>query len=304
MRNRIADTDAEAMEGKMLRPDDISVLLVGPTRVLRPDGEPLAVYLPGAIDPDLAAEVYPILHSLKGNYTSNRGYAAGTPNRAESNPEWRTTGGARKRSYAKKVDSAIIGAWEASGPKQFCRLTAWSGREVEAWRGLWPLFERIADNLAQHVPERYRAQMRAARKTSPDWVIPGTPFTTITVNNTYPTAVHTDKGDLESGFSTLCVFRRGEFKGGWLCIPQYRLAVDMQEGDLLLMDAHEWHGNTPFDPMPTYNELGTMVGDPGFERISVVSYFRTKMQDCGDAETEAERRRINTETRNAALIGE
>jgi len=304
MRNRIDPEVAAAMEGKMMTEADVSVKLIGPSRVIGPDGEPLAIYLPGAIGPELVEETYPILHALKGTYTSNRGYAAGTPTRAVSNPEWKTATGVRKRSYAKKVDSAIIGAWEASGPKQYCRLTAWSGREVEQWRGLWPLFERIATCLKEQVPERYAAQARVAERTSPDWVIPGTPFTTITVNNTYPTAVHTDKGDLETGFSTLTVFRRGEFSGGWLCMPQYRLGVDMREGDLLLMDAHQWHGNTPFDPMPHYNELGTMVGDPGFERISVVSYFRTKMQDCGDAATEAERRRINTETRNAALIGE
>ena len=171
MRNRIDPEVAAAMEGKMMTEADVSVKLIGPSRV---------------IGPELVEETYPILHALKGTYTSNRGYAAGTPTRAVSNPEWKTATGVRKRSYAKKVDSAIIGAWEASGPKQYCRLTAWSGREVEQWRGLWPLFERIATCLKEQVPERYAAQARVAERTSPDWVIPGTPFTTITEQQHLP----------------------------------------------------------------------------------------------------------------------
>lgn len=293
-RNRISAEEMSAKEAKMLKPSDISVMLTGPARVLKPDGKPLCVYLPGAISPELREQSYPTLHSLKGSYTSNRGYASGSE-RKES---------VGQRTYARLVDSAIAGAFEATGPKQYCRLTAWTGREMESWKGLWPLLGFIANALQEHVPERYAAQVREATRTSPDWVIPGTPFTTVTINNTYSTAVHTDKGDLDSGFSTLAVFRRGDFSGGWLCFPEYRVGVDMQDGDLLLMDAHDWHGNTPLEPEPERNVRGLLVGDPGFERISVVSYFRTKMTKCGDAKTEAERQEQYAENRNRALVGE
>jgi hypothetical protein len=78
----------------------------------------------------------------------------------------------------------------------------------------------------------------------------------------------------------------------------------MQDGDLLLMDAHAWHGNTRFDPEPKRLVNGQLDGDPGFERISVVSYFRAKMTECGSAADEAERALIYAENRNSALVGE
>jgi Oxygenase domain of the 2OGFeDO superfamily len=294
MRSKVAPEELELKKGKRLTEADFNILLTRTCRVLKPDGRPLCVYLPGAIKGDLRDRSYEILHSLKGSYTSNRGYASGgTRVQAKG-----------KRTYSMLIDSAIAGAFDRQGPKQYCRLTAWSGREVEKWRGLWPLLELIADAMREHVPERFAAQLEQAKQTQPEWVIKGTPFTTLTINNTYSTAVHTDKGDLDEGFSTLAVFRKGDFKGGHLVFPEYRLAADMQDGDLLLMDAHDWHGNTNFDPLPERDIHGKLVDDPGFERISLVSYFRTAMTECGTAEDEEERARIYAENRNRALVGD
>jgi hypothetical protein len=166
------------------------------------------------------------------------------------------------------------------------------------------LLQRIGELMAENAPDRYAAQARQAKETSPEWVIPGTPFTTVTVNNTYPTGVHQDKGDLDEGFSTLVTFRKGDYQGGWLCFPEYRIGVEMQDCDLLLMDAHAWHGNTQFVPEPERDMTGHLMGDPGFERISIVSYFRTNMTKCGSAEDEAERARVYAENRHGALVGE
>jgi hypothetical protein len=293
MRSKLAPELMEQQVGRMLRPEDVDVQLRGPSRVLKPDGQPLCVYLPGALN-DLREQAWEILHTLKGSYTSNRGYASGSER----------VSGAGKRTYARAVDSAVLGAMDPAGPQQYCRLTAWTGKENERWRALFPLFQRIGQLFQEHVPDRFDNQYRQAMLTEGEWLVPGTPFTTITVNNTYATAVHTDKGDLESGFSTLAVLRRGDFQGGWICFPEYRVGADMQDGDLLLMDAHAWHGNTPFDPMPDYDVSGRLSKDPGFERISIVSYFRTNMVNCGSAQDEAERERIYAENRAQALVGE
>lgn len=293
-RDKMPDDYVAQMEGKFVSEDDISVVLTGPAKLLKPDGTPLAVYLPKAISPELREQSYPILHSLKGSYTSNRGMAAGGAR----------VKGPSARSYAKEVDSAMIGSSDPQGQRRYCRLTAWTRDSWEDWKGLWPLLNEIAKQLAENVPDRYANQARKAQQTSPEWVIPGTPFTTVTVNNTYSTSVHTDKGDLDEGFSTLVVFRSGEYKGGWLCFPAYRVAVDMQDCDLLLMDAHEFHGNTKFDPEPERAPNGILREDPGFERISVVSYFRTKMTECGTAADEAQRAQTYAENRLAAMVGE
>lgn len=294
LRSKVAEEELQQKVGNILEPSDINIMLTGPVRLLKPDGKPLLVYLPGAIDPELKEQAMPCLHKLKGSYTSNRGLASGSER----------VQGAGERSYARGVDSAIVGAFEASGPKQYCRLTAFARDEMDKWQEVFPLLHRLAELMREHVPERYAAQAKEAARTAPDWVIPGTPFTTVTVNNTYPTGVHTDKGDLDEGFSNVICFRSGEFKGGWLCFPEYRVGVDLQDRDLILFDAHEWHGNTQFDPKPLRKVHGQLDGDPGFERISIVSYFRTKMTQCGSGQDEAERARILHEQRMSALVGE
>jgi hypothetical protein len=269
IRSRVSGAELDAKVGKVCTPDDYNVLLTRDTLVRKPNGEVLCIYRRSAFPPALLEQSYPVLHSLKSEKTTNRGLASGTP---------RVRMYAGSRTYTKPTSSAIIGAFNRSSPYHFCRLTAWTGRETERFGELRPLFQAIGSEFATLVPDRYQAQMEQVRLTEPEWVIPGTPFTTITVNNTYPTGVHTDKGDLEAGFSNLTVLRRGDYTGGVFLFPEYRVGVDMQDGDLLLMDAHEWHGNTAITPL-----------SEDAERISVVAYFRTKMVACGTAEVEAAR---------------
>jgi hypothetical protein len=283
VRSRVADVAIrDNLAGKILGAADYDVLLTGPTRVSKPDGSPLCVFLPGAVgvhsqNPD----TYGLLHTMHTAITAstNRGLASGTPRFK------RTDGG---RSWARRTSSAIVGAVDPMGQRRYCRLTAWTGENLTQWRALQPLLMQVADHLADQVPDRYRVQAQIAAQADPAWVVPGTPFSTVTVNNTYPTGVHTDKGDLEEGFSTIACLRRGTYTGGQLVFPAYRVAVDMHDGDLLLMDAHEWHGNTAI-VCACGTELAGLCPTCAAERISVVSYFRTKIAQCGSPEEEYER---------------
>lgn len=262
LRTKISEEELQEKVGKILTADDVNVVLRGkPVALYKPDGKLLLKYLPGHFAPERMAEFYDVLHSLKKFETDNRGLASGTI---------RTPKGQGTRTRSMPVASMVAGAMDAAPPKNYCRLTAWSGKDWEQYASLFPLFQDIGAEFARQVPDRYEVQMDYVKQTADDWVITGTPFTTITVNNTYPTGVHTDKGDLAAGFSTLAVLRRGEYAGGWLCFPEFRVGVDMQDGDLLLMDAHEWHGNTALalndptcyicDKAATRRVSGTLAG--------------------------------------------
>lgn len=273
----------EHLAGKVLGPADYDVLLTGAARVAKPDGKPLAVFMPGVLG-EYAQDpaIYAVLHSLRTQTTENRGLASGT--RRISSPQ--------KRSYAKTIASAIVGAVDPMGQQKYCRLTSWTGRNLPEWQLLAPLLRAVAAHLEREVPDRYATQAAHAARTDPAWVVPGTPFTTITVNNTYPTGAHTDKGDLAAGFSTIACLRRGTYIGGQLVFPAYRVAVDLHDGDLLLMDAHEWHGNTAII-CTCGTRLNGCCEACGAERVSVVSYFREKMTACGspaEEQTRAEAR--------------
>jgi hypothetical protein len=73
-----------------------------------------------------------------------------------------------------------------------------------------------------------------------------------------------------------------------LVFPEFRVAVDMHDGDVLLMDAHEWHGNTRI-VCACGDEPNGACAVCGAERISIVSYYRSNMVNCGTAEEEANR---------------
>jgi hypothetical protein len=275
LRNRLAPDRVQALAGKVISDDAASVLLTGPAEVLMPDGRPLCVYLPGAMAPLISEEQYGILHSLRGQVTDNRGQAGGSQ---------RQQRGEQKRTRTLNVASAIIGAADPGGTFKYCRLTAWTGRHLPEWQALHPLLLAVAAALERYVPDRYAAQMSEIDRTHPDWVVPGTPFTTVTVNNTYPTGVHTDKGDLDKGFSAIFALRRGDYTGGRLTFPEWQVAADLADGDLILMDAHQWHGNTPI-VCRCGSRLVRACPACGAERISVVTYMRTAMTGCG-SETE------------------
>lgn len=175
LRTRIPADELEAKVGKVLGEADFNAILTGPAKLLKPNGHPLVVYLPGALldqanDPD----IYATFHSLKGMRTGNRGAASGSR---------RVKSGTGNKSRALPVPSSIIGAFDSAGHQKYCRLTAWTGANLPQWETLRPFLLGIARHFEDHLPDRYGIQMEQARATYPEWVVPGTPFTTVTVNN-------------------------------------------------------------------------------------------------------------------------
>jgi hypothetical protein len=270
VRTRVSAEELEQKVGKIITDKDLNVVLTGPTLVRKPDGSVLCIYLPGVLNKKLVDGAYPALHSIQGK-TDNRGLASGSQ-------RVQRVGGIDPTSRAATVKSSLIGYFERQGGRfPFCRTTAWTGEHAAEFKEIFPLFDHIAEAFSTYLPDRYAAQAKQASLTDRGWLIGDTPFTTVTVNNTYPTGVHKDAGDLDQGFSNLVVLRRGEYSGGILTFPEYRVGANMGDGDLILMDSHEWHGNTKM-----------VLGGADAERISLVLYFRTNMVACGTPEEEAD----------------
>ena len=259
--------------GKILQPeaDGSYLLLKGAVRVENAVGKLLVCYMPRAISPELSDRLWPVLSPIK-IATANRSIASGSERRTVGNT-----------TYSNQVLSATLGAIEGqSGTARnaFCRLTNYDVTDkLFNDQNVKEMFSQVKAIAQAYEPERYAAQESHARKILPDWMIEGTAWTTLTVNNSYPTGVHTDKGDLDAGVSCLLCLRRGEYTGGLLTFPEWGVGIDLQDGDLLLMDAHEMHGNTEMK----------MISEDA-ERVSVVFYLRTNLTECGTAGEEADRR--------------
>jgi hypothetical protein len=180
-------------------------------------------------------------------------------------------------TYANGVMSGIAGWYDRYPRIPFGRATSYTAREPEKFAMAYPFLQSLAKGFKDMLPWRYNNQMEAAKKLDPRFLVPETPFTTITVNKTFRTAAHYDAGDLTSGLSNLLVLsNNGNYSGGYLIAPEYRVAVNVRPGDLLLINNHEvMHGNTPI-----------VLNDDQAERISLVCYFREKMLELGSKEYE------------------
>jgi hypothetical protein len=148
------------------------------------------------------------------------------------------------------------------------------------------------------VQDRWEAQLAKASQTSPVWLIRTseghTPFTTVTCNKDWRTAAHIDKGDLKKGFGVMCCL--GDFEGCDLVFPRYRTAVRYREGDVLLANVHEVHGNTPLlSPNGSVPKLGC---EP--ERLVCVFYYQERMDEC-ESTMEKEHKFINRRERGQAM---
>jgi len=195
-------------------------------------------------------------------------------------------------TYANPVLSGIAGWFDRYPRIPYGRSTSYTRDYFDLFKKSFPFLQRLDQGFRELVPTRWSNQRKAADKLDPQFLVPETVFTTITVNNNFRTAAHLDAGDFSDGLSNLLVVSNGgEYEGAYLVAPEYRIAIDVRPGDLLLINNHEViHGNTPI-----------VLKDPNAERISLVCYFRDNMLNLGSKEYEdcrfnfVESRRLNQE---------
>jgi len=194
-------------------------------------------------------------------------------------------------SYGNPVDSGIAGWFDRYPRIPYGRATTYTRDNFEKFSMAYPFLQHLAKGFKDLLPMKYSAQKAATDKIDQKFVIPETPFTTVTVNKTFRTAAHRDAGDFSEGMSNLLTLSNdGRYTGGYLIFPEIRVAVNVRPGDLLLVNNHEViHGNTP------------IVCEEGSERVSLVVYLREKMLELGSWDYEnlryeyVESRRLNQE---------
>lgn len=283
LRNRV--TGVEKREGGQVVDDDVALLLNDDCDVYKPNGEPLLLLRRKVISPELAEVTRPILRNAALTYASgNRGKYAGLSRRVRVGP----TGIKSNSSDTPVVPSIIAGYFDRQGGRfPFCRATAFTAKEVDAWNEVVTLAQHIAEVYEATPPLRsnFQAQMEIVQRTPKDYIIPDTPFSTLTVNHNIAGRIHKDKGDYKKGFGCISVYRQGQYSGGVLVFPEYRVGVDMGDRDLIFFNPHEWHAVTDFTNT-----------EEGWERISVVYYYRNKMVECLPAKEELKRAKARGNT--------
>lgn len=194
-------------------------------------------------------------------------------------------------TYANGVRSGVGGFMDRYPRIPFCRETGWSAGNKDKYEASIALFEAANEVFKREVPIRWAGQAAAMEQLGEDWRIGNTVYTTLTINRDFRTAAHRDVGDLcecyetpgvniPKGFSNLLVLDNGkQYQGFYLCFPEFRVAVDIRAGDMIMMNAHRIHSNSP-----------AFAYEEDFERMSVVMYFRESMISCGSRKYEECRR--------------
>ena len=234
---------------------------------------------------------------LKGAYWSRR--------KPVKTSKWLTqymhNGKLSNMRVSNNVASGVMGFYDGTPSLKLpCRMTTFSRNHMELVLHGMPFLKRIDELFAKLTPEAHAKQLAAIKK-HPLYQIDNTAFSTITVNNTFRTALHKDTGDFKEGFGNLSVIEWGKYHGGFTVLPRFKIGFDVRTGDFLAMDVHEWHTNTPMmetaedkaynKTLPDIRSRDPAVGVAGstdrFQRLSFVCYYREKIMECEEAETKA-----------------
>ncbi len=194
-------------------------------------------------------------------------------------------------TYANSIWSGIAGFYGRYPRIPYGRPTSYTDHHRETFEKCYPFARKLDAEFKRMMPERWARQNEYVKKVDDRFIIgEDTTFTTITVNTTTSTrnarmACHRDAGSLNDGFSNLTVVTKEgkDWTGGYLVAPEVRVAINVRQGDLLLVDnMRVIHGNTPIEPPET--------SEKDFLRMSLVFYFREDMLKLGSWEYEITRR--------------
>lgn len=209
--------------------------------------------------------------------TESRGMASGG-----SFKRIRKDGSVSKITVSNKVTTGAVGMMDPVAMVPYCRKTAYTAAYYDKYSEGVPFIQKVDELYKELAPDHYAIQRKFADGTNPNWVIADTVFTTVTVNKNFRTACHKDAGDLPQGFGNLIAYREGDWTGNYFMLPEYGIGVDLQNTDVLFVDVHKWHCNTPFIDFD----------ESTCKRISFVLYYREYMLKCDSPEKELERIKI------------
>lgn len=281
--------EANDFLGKFAVDDDYDILIEEFTVAVDESGNELFTYIPSALSNDLARASYiPILQAAEP--TDNRGVA--TAEDSMHNMVRKRDGKTSKTHRTKwRIFSSIIGYYDRYVRQPYCRLTAYTEHHPEAYTKILPIIHRIDRLFEKYAPIKYKKQREIADNCSQDFVIGGTSFSTGTINLNYRTAYHRDAKNIEGGMCGMAVIGGGDYTGGVLVFPEYRIGVNVKSTDVIIMDNGPLiHGNT---------EMVGKLGD--FQRLSLVMYLREGILKCGSMEQELNRAKIHGQKVNKEL---
>jgi len=266
------------------------------------DGQVLFCCIKGAIPKEERKKYKDVIRKPAKAKTKNRGQSAGVvdiskfPRNAVSFCDVngkKLDGKPRFSVYYKKEDGKVINRCQSNQVRcgvagHFdkvaglpCRKVGWSRDNVDKHEILGELARIIQSNHRRYCPQSYLFHRIMAEK-KPNYLFKDSIYSTMTLNYDFRTATHKDSGDLQGGLSTLTIFEDEveNYEGFYLGLPDYKIAFDLRDGDLLLFDAHEKHANTEYKVLSDKLPIDDLTQNNFAGRIAVVCYLRNRLWQC------------------------
>jgi len=253
------------LSGQYAAPSHADRTISQDTVVIAPDGRIIAVLVTQQIDPELYTRAYELWKSVD-ELPDNRATAVGSRSLRRLNKDGSL--GERRgvpRNVlavlkAQGVRQGVLGYLDATRDAP-CHKTWLTEDRPGLLKRNKRLIERVDELYSRNLPTPY-ARQRAEVDKVPCWRLWDTVFSTIYLAMNFRTAYHHDSGNLKGVMTALMPM--GQFTGGELVLPRWRIAFALRPGDLLLFDPQQLHGNLPF------------VG----ERLSAAFYCERRIGDC------------------------
>jgi|UniRef100_A0A6C0IKX5 hypothetical protein len=259
----IPESKINTILNSFVKPSHIKNIITESCDVYTKEGKLLLKFRKDILNDTHVDDFYENVNKFAHNWSSNRGNSSGVKN------------GTRNVLDNPHIMTNIFGYFDMWSPRQKfvfnklkekplvdVRVCKFNMDYPEKYEKTIHLLKQISKLYKRLTPVFFKKQNDKAEQTQ--FRIGNTAFTTVTTNINFRTTVHSDKGDDEEGFGNLVVFeKQGKYTGGETCFPQYGIGVDVREGDFLLMDVHEPHGNLPMKKLTK-----------DVERMSIVCYLR------------------------------
>jgi hypothetical protein len=177
------------------------------------------------------------------------------------------------------------------GSGNFCSVTS-AYKTHPQQHGIICEFGKVLDRIyAEMAPETAKRHADLLKNVRPEWVIPGTRFTSGIVNQNNALAYHFDRNNFLDVMSAMVIFRR-LCQGGFLSIPEFNARWLLEDHTFFLFDGQRFlHGVTPIKKMNKQSY-----------RCSVVYYALRTMERCGSRDEELIRARREKMNREKARI--
>jgi hypothetical protein len=270
--------DVTHLAGKFADEWDYGRVLEASCRVVRDTGEPVLTLVKNAVPRELIAAAWSAGLDRWRPLTDNRSTAAASERIHERKKDG-TYSKTMRMPRQDQVSSGVMGYYDRYPRIPYCRCCAFNEQHPEVWAACQPLIRAVNEVHRLYDTPSWQTLRDISKDCSKDFIIPGTVYSTITVNKNYRTAYHHDGRNVAEGKSAMLLIRQGKIKGGVLVLPAYKLGVPLETGDVVIFNgAADLHGNTFITPLTK-----------DAQRCTLVHYFRKGMLECGTAEEELER---------------